>query len=443
MKRVVTDFRVILAISAITLGYGLSYALPQLFPAPVKVAARTNNYSAQACPAISTAGATSTYLPSTSLGLRYVDGKSTRFQISSRSVIQNHAHSLLVDSNPGTSLSFSTLSSSGIAAVPCSAGNPDEWFVGGSGGLTSKGTLDLVNSGLSESSIEIHPYTSKAALPALSVKVKANSAATIQLDALAPGDDSIALHIITRTGRVSSFVLDQRSRGLRALGFDYVKPVVTPEKELYIPGIYPHNGEKSSVMHSLRLLAPGSLDATVRVEVISTDGKFLPVGFDGVIVTHNQVITLPLKNLTTSSPFGLLIESDQPLLASVLTTMGSGDFGWASSATPLATTSMNFGGSTPLVTFVGKAINLQLVGLYSTGKNFSERLQASDIAVWAPKAGVNVVHLIVPDGEKIYAGAIINTGMTSTGGLTYFPIAPGVSIENTALPFNDVRTLTH
>lgn len=443
IRKVVTDHRVILAVVAMTLGYGLSYALPQWLPAPAKIAARTNNFPAQACPAISTAGVTTTYLPSTKLGLRFIDGKSTSFQISSRSLIQNNGHSLLVDSNPGTSLSFSSLPSSGTAAIPCSAGNPDEWFVGGSGGLTSKGTLNLVNSGLSESSIDIYPFTSKAALPVLSVTVKANSAATIQLDALAPGDDSMALHIITRTGRVSSFVLDQRAKGLRALGLDYVKPVATPEKELYISGIYPHNGDKSSVAHSLRLLAPGSLDATVRVQVISADGKFVPVGFDGLTVTHNQVLTLPLKNLTMSSPFGLLIESDQPILASVFTAMGSGDFAWAASGRPLATTTMNFGGATPTLTFVGKAINLQLVGRYSNGKSFSQQIQANDIADWTPKIGVNAVHLIVPEGEKIFAGAIINSGMTNAAGLTYLPIAPGVSIENTALPFNDVRTLTH
>ena len=438
MKRAVTDLRVILALVAITMGFGLSYALPQWLPAPAKVASRTKSFPAQVCPAISTAGVTTMYLPATKLGIRFIDGKSTSFGVTSRSLIQNSGHSLLVDSNPGTSLSFSALSSSGIAAVPCSAGNPDEWFVGGSGDLTSKGTLDLVNSGLSESIIDIYPYTSKTALPVLSVTVKANSAATVQLDALAPGDDSMALHVITRTGRVSTFLLDQRAKGLRALGLDYVKPVAIPEKELFIPGIYPHNGDKSSVANSLRLLVPGTLDATVRVQVISTDGKFIPVGFDGLTVKHNQVITLPLTNLTTSSPFGLLIDSDQPVLASAFTEMGSGDFAWASSVSPLATTTMNFGGSAPIFTFVGSAINLQVIGKYSTGKNFRQRIQGSDIAVWAPKAGMNAVHFKVPAGQKIFASAMINSG-----GLAYFPIAPGVSIENTALPFNDVRTLTH
>ena len=433
MKRNV-DLRIVAALAAIALGLGGSY-IPSRSDSSATL---SHNYPAQVCPAISSAGTTIFYLPATKLGVRAVDGKSTSFSVSTRSAIPSRGNPILVDSNAGGSITSSTLPGSGIAVVPCSPGSPDEWFVGGSGGLTSKGTLYLANSGLSESTIDIYSYTSKVALPVHSVKVKANSAATISLDALAPGDENMALHIITRTGRISTFVLDQRAKGLSALGLDFVKPTSTPAKDLYIPALYPHNGDKSSVANSLRLLVPGALDANVRVEALSADGKFIPVGFDGLSVKHGQVVTIPLKNLTTTGPFGLHIQSDQPIVASALTTIGSSDFAWAAPSPALADTSMNFGGATPVICAIGTEIRFTVTGKYSTGKSFSQTITGSDIAIWAPKIGVNSLRFTVPRGANTYVGALI-TG----GGLTYLPVSPGVSVENTALPFNDVHTLTH
>jgi len=422
------------AVTALCTGVGISY-LPSSNNASRTI---SHNSPALVCPAISTAGQTTAYLPSTQLKIRQIDAKSTSFKTSARSAIPTNSYPLLIDSNQGTAISLSSVSGSSIAAVPCSPGSPDEWFVGGSGGVTSKGTLYLVNSGLSESIIDIYAFTSKAQLPIHSLKVKANSEASFSLDALAPGEESIALHVVTRTGRVSSFVLDQRAKGLTSLGMDYVKPSSSSEKDLYIPAIYPHSGGKSSVAHALRLLVPGSIDASVRVEVISADGKFIPVGFDGVSIAHNRVLTLPLKNLTTSAPFGLHIQSDQPILAGLLTSIGSTDFAWGAPVASLSNSVVNFGGSTPLICALGGDIRLTISGTYSNGKRFKENVTGSGIALWSPKVGLKVTSFSIPSGEKVYLGAIINTG-----GLSYLPINQGVASENTALPFSDVHTLTH
>jgi len=431
------DRRTILAVTAIALGLLISY----LVPVTQKSALVQTGNPAQICPHISTAGSTTAYLPSTKIGIRLIDGKSTSYSPATRTSLVLRNSALLVDSNPGSSVSYSSLQSSGVALTNCYAGEPDQWFVGGSGGLTSKGVLDLVNSGLSESVVEIDAYTSKAAIPPLSVKVKANSSATVSLDALAPGEESIALHLVTHTGRIAAFVLDQRSKGLRSLGMDYVKPSDAPHTELFISGLYPHNGEKSAIANSLRLVNPGALDATIRVQAISTDGRFIPVGFDGLLVKHGLVTTAPLTNLTTSSIFGLQIESDQPILASALTTSGSGDFAWQSPQSPLTTMSINFGGLTPTASFIGgagSAIAVRISGRFANGKSFNQTIQGSEIAVWAPKVGVNQVRFSVANSSKTYAGAVINSG-----GLSYMPLIGGGANLNTALPFNDLHTLTH
>ena len=431
------DRRNIVAIAAISLGLLISYLVPV---AQRSTLVATGN-PAEICPLISTAGTTMAFLPTSKIGIRLIDGKSTSYSLSTRASLALRNSALLVDSNPGTSISYSTLSLSGIALTNCYAGESDQWFVGGSGGLTSKGVLDLVNSGLSESVIEIDAYTSKAALPPLSVKVKANSSATVSLDALAPGEESIALHLVTHTGRIAAFVLDQRSQGLRSLGMDYVKPSDAPHNELFISGLYPHNGEKSAISNSLRFVNPGTLDATIRVQAISPDGRFIPLGFDGLIVKHGVVTTVPLTNLTTSSLFGLQIDSDQPILASALTTSGSQEFAWESPQSPLTTMSTNFGGLTPTISFIGGAgstVAVRVSGRFVTGKSFNQTIQGSEIAIWAPKIGLTHVEFSAASGSKIYAGAVINSG-----GLSYMPLNSGGANLNTALPFNDVHTLTH
>ncbi len=423
-----------LALAILFAGVVLSYSLP----VADRVARVQSNFPAQVCPVISTAGVTIALLPSTKISARSIDGKSTSFKNLSPSEITLRAFSLLVDGNPGVALSYSALPTSGIAAVPCSSGNPDQWFIGGSGGVTSKGVLELVNSGLSESLVDIYPFTSKGALAALPVKVKANSSATVSLDALAPGEDSMALHVVTRTGRTATFLLDQRAKGLSALGMDYVKPSDGPQTKVVISGLYPHSGPKSTIAHFIRLLAPGPLDATVRIRVISGDGSFLPVGFDGFILKHGSVVTVPLANLTTTSTFGLEIESDRPILAGALTMVGMNEFAWAAPVSALTNTSMNFGGYIPTLTFLGQSIRVELRGQYLTGKSFTKTITGSDIAFWRPKVGVKTVHFLLASNSGIYVGGLFNAG-----GFTYFPIASGVAFENTAPPFSDVHTLTH
>ena len=428
--------KAIFAVAIIGVGFAASYLVPRAERSVVI----ESKYPAQACPVFASAGSTTASLPTSQLQVRYVDGRSTSFKSTRYSQIALTKSALLINSNPGSSLIFSALASSGIAAAACSAGSPDEWFIGGSGGLTSKGQLQLVNSGLSESIVDIYPFTSKSALAQISVKVKANSSRAIALDALAPGDDSMALHVVARTGRISAFVLDQRAKGLSKLGMDYVKASGAPAKELFIPAIYPHTNSKSSILNSLRLLVPGTLDATVHVQVISGDSSFVPVGFDSLQVAHGTALTIPLTNLTTASAFGLQITADQPILAGTLTTDGSQDFAWAAPVDPLVNTSMNFAGQVPVLTFMGKSISVKVSGNYVTGKRFAQTITGTDFAMWAPKTGITSIHFQTNGGadSPVFAGALF-----TSGGLTTLPIERGGPLENTTLPFNDVHTLTH
>ena len=173
----------------------------------------TYSYPATACPANVTKATAIAALPNSKIGKRLIDGKIKKFTSANANSIVLGENSILIDGNPGTALTF--VNNTWKAVVPCSVSNGEQWFVGGSGALTSKSILSIVNSGFSESAVEIGVYTSTGVLEPKQVAISPNSTKSISLDTLAPGEDSLAISVKTKSGRVSSFLFDERKKGLR------------------------------------------------------------------------------------------------------------------------------------------------------------------------------------------------------------------------------------
>jgi hypothetical protein len=93
-------------------------------------------------------------------------------------------------------------------------------------------------------------------------------------------------------------LLDERKKGLRSLGADYVAAVSAPEKLLSIPAISDLQGKAagagSTSNHVLRSSVPGSIDANIEVAINSNDGNFVPVGLSELKVESRKVINIPL-----------------------------------------------------------------------------------------------------------------------------------------------------
>jgi hypothetical protein len=368
-----------------------------------------------------------------------VVNKSTTFYKSVSAVENIASDPLLVDSNPGTSFAL-TNSANGIGVVTCKAGNPDEWFVGGSGGLTSKAQLDIVNSGLSPATVDITGYSSKQVLPVVSVSIPANSDRILPVDALVPGDDSVALRVVTRAGRVTSFLFDQRKKGLSSLGSDFVNSQQGPATRLIIPTLMQSSNGK--VTSSIRILVPGNLDANVKLIVNSGDGSFTPLGFDGRTVTHGKVFDIPLQDLTSTTPMSIFIESDQPVVASALSALAKGDFAWATPVAPLSDISLNFTGLSPRFVFTGATIDVAVSWKNSSGKIMRSHISGSDIAFWNPgNSGIRTIAFHTDSKSGIYGGVIIRNSDGSK--LAYLPLSAGAVLERSTLPIVDVRSLSH
>ena len=420
---------------------GLSYFAPER-DEQIKL---TSSYPATVCPAIGNKVSSIAALTSSKIDRRLIDGVSKRLNPGKGNVIPLKNASLLVEGNPGTSLTFAN--NGWKSVVPCSVSNGEQWFVGSSGGLTSKSFLYIVNSGFSESAVDLEIFTLNGPIESKLVTVPQNSTKKIAIDSLVPGEESIALAVKTRSGRVSSYLFDERKKGLKALGADFVAPVGQARKQVVIPAISGLFGKLSqntnSVSHTLRLLVPSSIDANVDISVNSDDGKFIPVGLSQLNIKSQRVFNVPLAFAPTNQPFSLIIESDQPILASVLSNFSYGksyEIAWATGADELSKWSVNLTGSKPTLTFVGERIDIQISATGTNGKKFEKKLTGSNFLVWRAPVGLNKLEVLA--NRNGISGGVIFLPEAGGIGSSYIPMNNGANLETASEPVSDARVIS-
>ena len=403
----------------------------------------TYSYPATVCPAIAANANAIAGLPNSKIGKRLIDGKIKKFSPANASSLALGTKSILIDGNPGTALAF--VNNGWKAVVPCSVSNGEQWFVGGSASLTSKDVLSIVNSGFSESTVEIEVYTPSAALDAKQIAIAPNSTKSISVDTLAPGEDSLVIAVKTKSGRVSSFLFDERKKGLRSLGADYVAPVSAPSKSITIPAISDLQGKAavagSTSTHVLRLMIPGSIDANIEVAINSNDGNFVPVGLAELKVKSRRVVNIPLTFAPQKQAFSIIVKSDQPVLGSVLSsyTIGKGsEIAWATATESLDKLIINLTGSKPLVAFAGTNINVTIQAIGSNGKKYNKTIKGRNFAIWQAPVGLNRIQF-VSKNPNTHGGIILQP---EGGGTSYIPLNAGANLESTSEPISDADVIS-
>jgi len=405
----------------------------------------TYSYPATTCPALTTKATGLVTLPNSKIGKRIIDGKTKKFtNANSKSIVLNDK-SILIDGNSGTSLTF--VNNNWKAVVPCSVSNGEQWFVGGSGALTSKSILSIVNSGFSESAVDIEVFKSTGALDPKTVVISPNSTQNISLDTLAPGEDSLVLAVKTKSGRVSSYLFDERKKGLRSLGADYVAAVSSPKKILSIPAISDLQGKAavsgSTSNHVLRLLVPGSIDANIEVSINSNDGNFVPVGLSEFKVDSQKVVNIPLTFAPAKQAFSIIIKSDQPILGSVLSSYLIGkstEIAWATAADNLTQLTLNLAGSKPIIAFSGSNINVVIQAVGTNGKKIYQTIKGNNFAIWQAPIGLNRIQITAKTPAT--TGGIILQSENGGVGISYIPLTAGANLESASEPISDAGVIS-
>ncbi len=349
------------------------------------------------------------------------------------------AQSAVVEAGSVTPVAWQVRTGVWAGAVPCSAPVASQWFVGATADITSKGSLNVVNSGLGRALVEIDVFTENGATTPRTISLKANTFTSLSLASLAPGSKQIAIHLLPRSGRVNGFVIDERGKGLQALGGDIVNSTGEPTKKIQIPAIPQQTGKKSSTAHTLRLLVPGDVDARITAVIKSTDGTFAPTGIDGRVIAHKKVIEIPLDVTMASGKFALHITSDQPILGSVFSqtlVQGKRDFVWSTSAQDLTEYTLATTGLAPTLVFTGTGIKVNLELTYTNGRSKTIKISAEDIATF-----------IVPDSVRAVSFTDISSGtsgaalISSKSGYGYIPLNAGSVLSKSSIPASNIRVL--
>ena len=404
----------------------------------------STNFPAVVCPPTPNNLTTAISLPSTKTPLRLTGTKSISFIPSQTLRYMQAKAPVIIESQGATPVVWQIRKGVWAGATICSSLQNEQWFVGGAADVTSKGRILLVNSGLSTAIVDLQIWNEIGQQPSKPVSLKANSYSEIGLDTLAPGSRQVVLQALTRAGRVTSYMLDERGRGLRALGGDIINFAPSAKKEIYIPAI-PHTVKKVGskqveLPHSLRLLVPGEIDARVSVKVISTDGSFIPAGLDNKLVKAGSVVTLNLNPNLPASKFGIQISSDEPLVASVFSETnaeGKTDFIWSTSAPELIKFSLATTGIAPQLIFIGGAINIEAELFFGKGKRKQIKINGDEIATFKVPDGVRAVTFTTV-GKGIYGAGLIAT----KSGYGYFPLAAGSVLTKSSVPVSNIRVLS-
>ena len=399
----------------------------------------SENYPPVVCPATPSGESSAISVPSTQTGSRVLGTKTVIFKPTRTLRLMQSSSPTILDTKNMTSPVWQIKKGVWAGATICSAPSTSQWFVGGAADITSKGKLILINSGLSEAIIDVEIWSELGVRPPKVVTLKANSSVVQLLDSLDPGAKRIALHVAPRSGRVNAFLVDERGRGLKSLGGDMVNASPDPTRVVVIPAI-PHMKRSGKALgHTLRVIAPGDVDARISVELVSTKGSFVPIGFDDRAIKAGIVTEIPLNPQLAASAFALRISSDRPIVASVYSStyaQAKSDFVWSTSTAEMTEYSLAVSGLAPSLVFSGDKISVSISILYTNKKEKRFTVTGEGIATFKVPDNARTVNFIKVS-DKTVGGALIST----QSGYGYLPLVPGSELTRVLLPSANIRVL--
>jgi len=402
----------------------------------------SENYPAVVCPPTLSGLASQISLSSKTTQFQRLQNRSTKTEAVKVLRLPVMQDSLLFNSEGSTPVVWQSRSGSWAGGAICSGPASSQWFVGASADITTKGRLIVINSGLSNAVVDVNVFTENGKQPLRTLDVPSKSYLVISVDSLAPGDKTLTVNVVPRSGRINSFMIDEQGKGLRALGGDLVNSIAAPNKTLVIPAIPNQKkkpGQGAGSTHVLRVLTPGEIDANVTVELVSADGVFIPVGLNSRNVAAGLVTEIAFSPSISSPVFSLKITATEPIVAAVESSVAIGgrrDFTWSTPTPELSAFTMAVTGLTPLIAFTGSEINVAVEIALVNGKVVRKAIKGADIATWKLPAAARSF-TITKVGKQTFAGALVS----SVNGYGYFPIAPGSVLTRVEVPDSNIRIL--
>ena len=213
----------------------------------------------------------------------------------------------------------------GLGVGSCPAVVQDSWYVGGGSGAKHLSTLTLTNVTDSTAVADVSLWGQEGTIDAVNAEgivLDAFETRNITLDSLAAGEPELAVHVHSRRGALSVAMRDTSSAIFS--GSEPLAETAAPARRQVIAGV-------TSGANDRQLLAfnPGETTARVKIEVLGTEGTFVPTGLDDVKIPAGKVKVVDVPKSAGEGALALRLTADHPLSASVRSSPSNKDFAYA------------------------------------------------------------------------------------------------------------------
>lgn len=413
----------------------IAYFLPQISTE----SELSQSYSVTTCPGAVNDARSTALLPSKQIGVRELLRGKAEFARPATGTLPLSRGAIIIQGDPRNTWTIQTKANRWTSAATCNSGSDSSWFVGGTANVTSQGKLVLINIGLSDATVEVTTYSEDGPSQPRSITVKALTEREVRIDSLLPGADRIVVKVKVISGRVTSFLTDERVRGLNNIGGDFVSPISAPSSELVIAGLPASFGSASRIDRTLRLMSTDDVDSTVSVEVISRGGIYVPVELGNIEINAGEVVDVPLKDLDLGrGNFGIKVTASSPIVASVFSEVRSGsvsDFMWSAPSKSFDNASFNIYGLEPVITLIGEQIRVRVQWRNREGRTAIENLTGEEILNWRVPSNARLITI------SNLSGAKLGMSWLTSDGVTHLPIESAATLESAAKPRADISVI--
>lgn len=237
----------------------------------------------------------------------------------------------------------------GLAATNCLPGQNDAWFVAGDNSVGREALLILVNPSVVDATVSLQLIGTDGSIQGTGlsgISAPARAVTVLPLAAFAPKVSTFAVQVSSRGAALGMWLQQKTIRGLTPGGFDLVGPSPAAQKFVLIPGLFIRSSAKLLALAAkdsdyedtrtyLRVVAPGTRDATFTAQVQGADGASFGTVIQGT-VSAGTVKDFELADLADGN-YSVQIDSNEPILASAsFNRMDSGepDLAWATAVNP-------------------------------------------------------------------------------------------------------------
>jgi hypothetical protein len=137
----------------------------------------------------------------------------------------------------------------GLLAATCQAPAPEHWLVGGDAATGRETLLLLANPSSVAVTVNLEVFSEGGQVTASGlsgISVAPFGETVVPLSSLIPETKTFAIHVLSRSGSIATWLQQRTVRGLLYSGADFISPVTTFDKSLAIPGLLVRGSKDSS-----------------------------------------------------------------------------------------------------------------------------------------------------------------------------------------------------